>query len=160
MGSPDVENIKKNYENLLVKLMAGVQKELAVNKQAWLSSELKLILRSLELKLERKILHDVDADLAQALGAVPEPPERRGLFEGRQPATLREVIKNCLALVKCLQYAGDVELISNRFHLKILEAIRDNFDNKEEVMHAYSKSLVRIIQNERTSATKRLEMAA
>lgn len=149
--------------------MAGVQKELATNKQPWLTAELKLIHKSLEAKLQRKILHDVDADLDRAIGL--ESPKTPGFAVGQAAkeggangksethrSRLREVAKSCLALIKYLQFEGDLEMGSNRFHLQVMEAIRDNFANKEEVMHAYSRNLIKIIQNERSQAAKRLEL--
>lgn len=164
VGSPDVDNIRKHYEHLLVKLMAGVQKELAVNKQPWLNAELKLIYKSLEGKLERKILHDVDNDLAQAMGSrtpVMEVEDSTNQTATQTPQSrLKGVVRNCLALVKYLQYEGDLEFTNNVFHLKIMEAIKDNFANKDDVVHAYSRSLIRIIQNEKINASKRLEMPA
>lgn len=139
--------------------MSGVQKELAVNKQPWLNSELKLILKSLEGKLERKILHDVDADLGQATGQPThggaEPVHAQ--TEAAKPASLRDIVRNCLALLKYLQHDNDVEFVTNKFHLRILEAIRENFENKEDVMHAYSKSLVRIIHADKGTRVKKQE---
>lgn len=163
MGSPDIDNIRKHYEHLLVKLMAGVQKVLASNKQPWLNSELKLIYKSLETKLERKILHDVDADLAQSLGHDPsaaDPDDSTNQSVQSPQSRLKSVVRNCLALVKYLQYEGDLEFSNNTFHLKIMEAIKENFANKDDVVHAYSRSLIRIIQNEKSNANKRLEMQA
>lgn len=137
---------------------------MATNKQPWLGSELKLIYKSLEGKLERKILHDVDVDLAQAMGAKPlsmDIEETTTQTATQTPQSrLKGVVRNCLALVKYLQYEGDLEFSNNVFHLKIMEAIKENFNNKDDVVHAYSRSLVRIIQNEKSNASKRLEMPA
>lgn len=139
--------------------MSGVQKELTVNKQPWLNSELKLILKSLEGKLERKILHDVDVDLGQSTaqpshgGAEPQSIQN----DNAKPTPLRDIIRNCLALLKYLQHDGDIEFVTNKFHLHILEAIRENFDNKDDVMHAYSKSLVKIIHADKGTRVKKQE---
>ena len=174
MSLSDVENIRRNYEHLLVKLMAGVQKELSVNKQPWLNAELKLIHKSLEAKLQRKILHDVDNDLAKAVGN--ESPQTPGFGHGNaatqgtngktepsvspQQDRLRGIAKACLGLVKYLQFEGDLEMGSNRFHLQVMEAIRANFANSDEVLHLYSRNLVKIIQHERAQASKRQELPA
>lgn len=150
--------------------MAGVQRELSVNKQPWLNAELKLIHKSLEAKLQRKIVHDVEIDLERAVGQQsPTTPAfvpgnaSRDLSRGAPLLSaphgrLREVAKSCLALLKYLQFEGDLEMGSNRFHLQVMGAIREHFANSEEVMHVYSRSLVKIIQNERAHAAKRLEL--
>ena len=57
-----------------------------------------------------------------------------------------------------LQFEGDLEMGSNRFHLQVMEAIRDNFENSADVLHLYSRNLVRIIQHERAQAAKRTEL--
>ena len=43
----EINNIKKNYEHMLVKLIAGVNKELEVNKQPWLKRFASALMRLL-----------------------------------------------------------------------------------------------------------------
>lgn len=160
----DVDNIRKNYEHLLVKLMAGVNRELQVNKQPWLGPELRLILKSLESKLEKKVLNDVQIDFNQMISegkSVSETGQKecnRGGLTGE--SAIEKVIKSCLALVKCLQFEGDVEFVNNNFHNRILETIEGNCEKKEEVIHEYSKSLLKIIQGEKNNTTKKQELFA
>ena len=144
--------------------MAGVNKELQVNKQPWLGPELRLILKSLESKLENKVMNDVQVDFSQAVLQGPTRPQimakETSAHESTVESPIEKVIKSCLALVKCLQFEGDLEFVNNNFHHRILEAIEDNWDNKEEVMHAYSKSLLRIIQTEKSNEAKKQELFA
>ena len=142
--------------------MAGVNREIQATKQPLLGPELRLILKSLESKLEKKVLNDVQTDFTQMIS------ENKSLSEMGEKKTnevaltgesaVEKVIKSCLALVKCLQFEGDVEFVSNNFHNRILETIEGNFEKKEEVMHEYSKSLLRIIQGEKNNATKKQEL--
>ncbi len=123
--------------------MAGVVNDLETNKQAWIKPELTAILFSLEKKLERKILKDIDEDLERRtknLG-LEFPAEGRTTSDG-----LQEFMRDCLGLIKCLQYQGDINFDMNDFHRRILERISVNFDNRVELMHEYSNTLIKVIQ--------------
>lgn len=150
-----MEDIKRNYEHLLVKLMAGVMNEIQTNKQEWIKPELEAILVSLEHKLERKIERDVEDDLTrrlQAAGLETAPadgsskPAPNG-FEDPSESALKQFMKNCLGLIKCLQYQGDISFETNGFYRKILEGIGEHFDNKNEVMREYSNAVIKVIQS-------------
>lgn len=135
--------------------MAGVNKELQINKQPWLGPELKLILKSLESKLQKKIYSDVSIDFEKA---VSDAKKHKGIENGHsdvQSSTsnsecpVKSVMKSCLALIKFLQYEGDIQYMSNEPHSKIIQAIETNFDNKEDTVHHYLRNLTKIIENEK-----------
>lgn len=122
--------------------------ELETNKQAWIKPELTAILVSLEKKLERKIRKDVDDDFEKhltAAGLDAEFKESTGLSQDEN--SLKRFMKDCLGLIKCLQYQGDINFDNNDFHRRILEWISRNFDNQTEAMHEYSNALMKILQN-------------
>lgn len=125
--------------------MAGVVNELETNKQAWIKPELTAILISLEKKLERKILRDIDEDLERRTKAsnieFPTSSDGQSKLDG-----LREFMRDCLGLIKCLQYQGDINFDMNDFHRRILERISQSFDNRVELMHEYSNTLIKVIQ--------------
>lgn len=132
--------------------MAGVLNELDNNKQEWIRPELTAILVTLEKKLERKILKDVTADLtARAkeaeLHALVEPQPGDSEERRAAKAGFVQLMHDCLGLIKCLQYEGDVNFDTNGFHGRILQKISETFENKTEVMHNYSNTLIRLIQS-------------
>lgn len=146
--------------------MAGVNRELQVNKQPWLEPELKLILKSLGLKLEKKIFNDVESDLSSLSHSnVIEKDSQNSVLDvsGQKlvnDSAVKKVMKSCLSLIKFLQYEGDIEFVNNKSHHNIIETIDRTFENREEVMRAYSKSLVRIIQKEKNGVYFKQDMIA
>ena len=142
---------------MLVKLMSGVSKELLTNKQPWLAPELKSILKSLESKLERKIMMDVEQDFSKVAEMNLTHVGCSNADWIKPCLKVEKIIKNCLALIKYLQYEGDIEFTNNSFHKTIMENIGEIFENKEDMMHFYSKNLLRLIQNEKGVRTKKQE---
>ncbi len=125
--------------------MAGVVNELETNKQTWIKPELTAILISLEKKLERKILRDIDEDLERQTMVLGIKFPGSG-DSNLPPDELREFMRDCLGLIKCLQYQGDINFDMNDFHRRILERISKSFENRTELMHGYSNTLIKIIQ--------------
>ena len=130
--------------------MAGVMNELDTNKQAWIKPELTAILISLEKKLERKILKDIDDDFEKRLKVVRLDTKMDGInvkdTVDPNEESLKVFMRDCLGLIKCLQYQGDINFDTNDFHRRILERISQNFENKAEIMHEYSNTLIKVIQ--------------
>jgi|688.fasta_scaffold1049719_1 hypothetical protein len=128
--------------------MAGVMNELETNKQEWIKPELTAILISLEKKLERKILRDINEDFEKRLSdkglsfATTDALKSTNSFE----VSIASFMKDCLGLIKSLQYQRDINFDTSDFHRRILGWISQNFENKAEVMHEYSNTLIKMIQ--------------
>ena len=130
--------------------MAGVNHELENNKQEWIKPELNAILISLQNKLEKKLLRDIDKDLDDRISKaqqISDEEKELKTQENEPNDPLKNLMKDCLGLIKCLQFEGDINFDKNNFHSRILQSIGDNFDNKDEVMHSYANTIMKVIQN-------------
>lgn len=149
-----LSDIQNNYVNILTKIKKSIKNESIYPADTnWFKDETDHIVAALNRKLERKILYDINANFLRmkketnALHTNGHEESGNGnkvLHDGDNCLTL---IKDCLGLIKCLQFEGDIELDKNGFYLRILKAISSSYEASEsnKKMHSFSNSLFAII---------------
>lgn len=149
-----LKDIQNNYVNILTKIKKSIKNEsIYSSDQNWFKNETDHIVAALNRKLERKILFDINANFMR-IKKETSNHTTNGLhdtFESLQTFKANDgcinLIKDCLGLIKCLQFEGDIELDKNGFYLRILKAISNSYDSSESTkkMHSFSNSLFSII---------------
>lgn len=149
-----LKDIQNNYVNILTKIKKSIKSEsIYPNDQNWLKDETDHIVAALNRKLERKILFDINSNfvrMKKESGNI-DTNGHADIING--PKALHDndacltLIKDCLGLIKCLQFEGDIELDKNGFYLRILKAISGSYEPSEsnKKMHSFSNSLFAII---------------
>lgn len=147
-----IKDIQNNYVNILTKIKKSIKNEAIFSSdQAWFRNETDHIIAALNRKLERKILFDISNNF---LKMKKEAGGSNGVHDGKcgaQPLQPDDsclgLMKDCLGLIKCLQFEGDIELDKNGFYLRILKAISQVYEPNEsnKKMHSFSNSLFAII---------------
>lgn len=149
-----LKDIEINYVNILTKIKKSIKNEsIYPNDQNWFKDETDHIVAALNRKLERKILFDINANFMRIKKERSKSNSKDNHDNVNCSQTLREndsclnLIKDCLGLIKCLQFEGDIELDKNGFYLRILKAISTSYDPSEsnKKMHSFSNSLFAII---------------
>ena len=147
-----LKDIQNNYVNILTKIKKSIKNEAVYsNDQMWFKNETDNIIGALNRKLERKILFDISSNFIKM-------KKEAGLSNGVQESTHEKqsihtngeclgLMKDCLGLIKCLQFEGDIELDKNGFYLRILKTISSSYDHTEsnKKMHRFSNTLFAII---------------
>ena len=148
----------KNYIYIVSKIKKEIKKEINDDKKDWIKNELDIILASLNKKLERKVLKDVETDLEESfdkfdLGVLKiynNIVVKDNLHHEKKVRKLKveDLVKDCLGLLKCLKVEGDVDMAENRFYLRTLKRISEVFPENEVTpkMHNFSNTLIEIIE--------------
>jgi len=142
-----LKDIQANYVNILTKIKKSIKNEAIFSTdQNWFKNETDHIVAALNRKLERKILFDINNNFTK-MRSEPKGVKNGSSKELTSDDTCVALIKDCLGLMKCLQFEGDIELDKNGFYLRILKAISSSYDPSEsnKKMHSFSNSLFAII---------------
>lgn len=147
----ELKDIQNNYMNILTKIKKSIKNDVYFSEsgEVWLKEETDNIIEALNRKLEKKILFDISNSFDNKIVPIRREGEEE---EYKRKAEKREgslrLVKDCLGLIKCLQFEGDIELDKNGFYLRILEAINNNYSSEEsnKKMHNLSNALFFIIE--------------
>lgn len=118
---------------------------------------------SLNKKLERKVLKDVDSDLKASFEKMnilkfyeladksendKENASDNIITEKNKQIKIQSLVRDCLGLLKCMKVEGDVDMDKNSFYLRILKRISDVYAEEEinPKMHKFSNTLIQIIE--------------
>lgn len=148
----ELKDIQNNYINILTKIKRSIKNEtyFAESGEQWLKNETDNIIEALNRKLEKKILFDISENFKEKDSIMRLEQEKEK--EGSKPVDL---VKDCLGLIKCLQFEGDIELDKNGFYLRILKAINQQYEGEEgkKKMYSLSNALFMIIDKFKNQGT-------
>lgn len=149
-----LKDIQNNYVNILTKIKKSIKNEsIFTNDQNWFKDETDHIVAALNRKLERKILFDINANFnrikkeTNVVDTNGHGEAANGSSSLHDTDNCVTLMKDCLGLIKCLQFEGDIELDKNGFYLRILKAISSSYEpsDSNKKMHSFSNSLFAII---------------
>jgi hypothetical protein len=124
--------------------MQAINVEISSSNQAWISTELKMILRSLKLKLNKKIKSEAESDFLNAVLTVGSNNDSNSTAENAIQSQLKSVISNCLSLLKSIELEPEADIVSNVFHVEISKIIAKCFGNESDVESSYTKALAKL----------------
>ena len=124
--------------------MQAINVEISSSNQAWISTELKMILRSLKLKLNKKIKSEAESDFLNAVLTVGSNNDSNSTAEDAKQPQLKSVISNCLSLLKSIELDPEADIVSNVFHVEISKIITKCFGNESDVESSYAKALAKL----------------
>lgn len=149
-----LSDIQNNYVNILTKIKKTIKNEsIYQNDKNWFKDETDHIVAALNRKLESKILFDINANFVRMkkeagnININGSHDKNIGTPVLRENDSCLNLIRDCLGLIKCLQFEGDIELDKNGFYLRILKALSysNNPSESNKKMHSFSNSLFSII---------------
>ena len=133
------ENISSNYEGIVGELKSQLQEEQAQNETTWAPDKVRGLISALNMKLESKILTDVQKDME--LHFLDSKTGSLGQEE-------KQIIANCLGLLKSLKLNKNMDLSSNCFYQSLMKTIRmAQLGTQESLASDLSTSLIQVIKS-------------